>query len=600
MKKLYLMAISALTALSASAAAGDWVLLEDFENYSGTPALWDYMGGTPSGESEIAVVATEADADNHAAKFTGGNYNSALEIEITLPEGKTLADYKALDFDIFNYDMTYKSIFVYIDGTVVREPNGNDFGNDKEFNTWKHFTYELNSTSNATTVKVRVGFKIQNNSFALDNIRLQERGEAIQPGTYNETANGTTTDGWLMVQDFQTKAPGDMAALWGQYGSPSGTGEIAEDAADAKNLTAVFTGGDYNTIFEVSATLPEGKTLKDYKTLAFDLYRFSDDDNHKQMLVVADGETIHMDEGYPEQGKAEQWTVKTYTIPETTECGNSVMLRFGIKTNAGHYAVDNLRLEERATSTEPVEPVEYHPTANGTTTDGIYMANDFQHHAAEGIELPTWAKGENSITGTSKTAADPTDKQNLAAHFSGESNYNTVHEIEVQLPEGKTLANFATLKFDLYRLPGDADYKKMLVQADDQVLHYDDDYVQQAPEGEWTEKSYEIPADATAGNTFKLRTGIETDNANYMIDNVRLEPRRTTTGVESVATDATLSARGATGCIVLAGSGSAHIYNIDGRTATTVTVDGSATVALPAGIYVVAPAGGKAIKTAVR
>ena len=45
MKKLYLIALAAAAAMSASAAESDWVLFEDFENTPATPGLWDYMGG---------------------------------------------------------------------------------------------------------------------------------------------------------------------------------------------------------------------------------------------------------------------------------------------------------------------------------------------------------------------------------------------------------------------------------------------------------------------------------------------------------------------------------------------------------------------------
>ncbi|MEZ3525056.1 MAG: hypothetical protein K1V77_05785, partial [Muribaculaceae bacterium] len=284
MKKLYLIALAAAAAMSASAAESDWVLFEDFENTPATPGLWDYMGGTPSGTVSVETVATEDNASNQAAKFSGGNYNSALEIEIALPEGKTIADYKAIDFDIYNFDMEWKSIFVYIDGSAVREPNGNDEGAKGK---WKHFTYDLNLSGTSSTIKLAVGFKIKSNSFALDNIRLQEKGEAVAPGTYDETQNGTVTNGWLMLQDYQTKVPGDNAAIWGHYGSVAGTATVAQDPAAATNLMAEYQGDDYNTYFEVSAVLPEGKTLKDYKTIAFDIYRFDDDDNYKKMLVFA-------------------------------------------------------------------------------------------------------------------------------------------------------------------------------------------------------------------------------------------------------------------------------------------------------------------------
>ncbi len=521
MKKLYLIALAAAAAMSASAAESDWVLFEDFENTPATPGLWDYMGGTPSGTVSVETVATEDNASNQAAKFSGGNYNSALEIEIALPEGKTIADYKAIDFDIYNFDMEWKSIFVYIDGSAVREPNGNDEGAKGK---WKHFTYDLNLSGTSSTIKLAVGFKIKSNSFALDNIRLQEKGEAVAPGTYDETQNGTVTNGWLMLQDYQTKVPGDNAAIWGHYGSVAGTATVAQDPAAATNLMAEYQGDDYNTYFEVSAVLPEGKTLKDYKTIAFDIYRFDDDDNYKKMLVFANDAILHEDENYIEQAKAGVWTTKSYTIPEDCEIGASFLLHFGINSNKAHYAVDNVRLEERESSTPPVEPGTYDETRNGTVADGWYMAQDYQTKAP-GDEAAIWGRYDK-IVGTAAVAQDPTAATNLMAEFQG-GDYNTYFEVNVALPEGKTLKDYQTVAFDIYRFDDDDNYKKMLVFADNAIIHEDENYIEQAKAGVWTTKSYAIPEDCEAGATFALRFGISSNKAHYAVDNVRLEERET-------------------------------------------------------------------------
>lgn len=536
MKKLYALSVVAFAAMSASAAAGDWLTVENFENNPAVPGLFNIYGSEGTGTVTIETVATDENTDNHAAKFTGGDYNTGMLVTVALPEGKTIADYKALDFDVFNYNMTYKSIFVYVDGKAVREPNGNDVGGDGDKEAWKHFTYELDATAAGGEVQIAIGFKGHNaDAFAVDNIRLQERGEAVAPGTFDDTKNGIVAGGWLMLQDYQTKAPGDMAALWGRYGSASGTGEVAVDPDKATNLVAVMTGGDYNTYMEVNVTLPEGKALKDYKTVAFDLYRFGDDDNYKKMMVWAGNELIYEDESYVEQAPATTWTTKTYAIDEATETGNSFLLHFGISSNNAHYAIDNVRLELRESSEGPDVPAGFYETKNGTTTDSELMVNDFQHHNAVDVELPTWARDGSSTAGTATTAVDPADAQNLTARFTG-GNYNTVHELDVTLPEGKTLANYSAVKFDLYRNAADANYKKMRVQADDEELKYTD-YIQHAPAEAWTEQETEIPATTQVGNNFKLRLGIESDEADYHIDNVRLVERRTSTGIEDVAID---------------------------------------------------------------
>ncbi|MDE6541792.1 MAG: hypothetical protein K2L74_07260, partial [Muribaculaceae bacterium] len=78
--------------------------------------------------------------------------------------------------------------------------------------------------------------------------------------------------------------------------------------------------------------------------------------------------------------------------------------------------------------------------------------------------------------------------------------------------------------------------------ADDELLHLDvddsgnDNWIQQAPEQQWVEKSYAIKKDTKVGNNFKLRLGIKTDNGNYLVDDVRLV-RRVATGIEDVVAD---------------------------------------------------------------
>lgn len=86
----------------------------------------------------------------------------------------------------------------------------------------------------------------------------------------------------------------------------------------------------------------------------------------------------------------------------------------------------------------------------------------------------------------------------------------------------------------LYRNSGDENCKKMLVQADDFKIHEDDDYIEQAAATTWTEKSYPIDQNNTIGNTFNLRLGIQSNVADYLIDNIRLKENSNTTGISMI------------------------------------------------------------------
>ena len=406
------------------------------------------------------------------------------------------------------------------------------------------------------------------------------------------STNGTVTDGWLMAEDFQNAKPGDAVTVHDIYNNPAeGSASVTTDPTDNDNLMAVFSGGNYNTVLEIPVTLPSGKTLSDYKTIAFDLYRYSDDENYKQMYVAIDNNDIYIDTDYIEQAPEGTWTVKSYALSADATSGNSITLYLGIKNNNAHYAIDNVRLEEK-TQYQPVEPGNYYETANGNVTDGVLMLNDFQHHGATDVALTAWNRWGGEAAGEVKTAADPTDAKNIVARFSGTSDYNTVHEINVTLPAGKTLADYTAIKFDLYRYADDANYKRMRVQADDHVIFYKDEdgYEEQAPDGIWTEKSYAIDKTNTVGNSFKLRLGIESDAPNYLIDNVRLVDE-TTTGI----TDITVADNGvsvvpsADGIFITSEARTeARIYAIDGKLVCSTVVDGSTEINLVKGIYIVA------------
>lgn len=276
----------------------------------------------------------------------------------------------------------------------------------------------------------------------------------------NQSKNGIVTDGWIMAEDFQNDTDGASKQTYNYMGdAPSGTAKIMTDPKDSGNLILSFEGGDYNTLLEVSVTLPAGKTIADYKTLAFDLYRYNDDENYKQMYIGIDNTEIFIDKDYIEQAQAETWTAKSYELPATISSDNQVKLHIGIKTNKGHYAIDNVRLEENDVNQPPVQPGTFHETANGTVSNGELTVNDFLHHKAANVQLAMWSRIDDAPKGNAHTAIDPTDSQNLVAHFHEASDYNTVLEIPVTLPEGKKLADYSGLKFNLYRNSGDDNYK---------------------------------------------------------------------------------------------------------------------------------------------
>ncbi|MDE6449345.1 MAG: T9SS type A sorting domain-containing protein [Muribaculaceae bacterium] len=608
MKKIYLSAL--LAGITASAASAQkWVVMQDFEGEDAAQsvALACYDSETPSGTLAIETLATVDNPDNKAARISNKEWSTGIEVTIQLPEGKTLANYSKVGFDVNNVNMTYKPLFLLLNGVTVQNDVSNAIGDTKGWvlfngNPWE-FDIPATVDATATELKVLVVFRAHDNgfsSYALDNIRLLDTdGPAgpvdpvdppvgpVDPENPDESANGTVTDGWLMVEDFQNSKAGDPVAIYNYFGhTPSGSASVIADPTAGTNLAGVFEGGDYNTLLEIPVILPEGKTIADYTRLAFDLYRFQDDDDHKEIYISADDAVIYYKaEEYISHAPVATWTTKSYDIPEGTASGNSVKLHIGIKTNKGHYAIDNIKLKERPST---VLPEDFYETANGTVQAGVLMVNDFQQHNAIDITLPTWTRGDEA-KGEARTVADPTDSRNIVASFSGESNYETVHDIEVILPAGKTLANYKAVKFDLYRTDKDASHKVMRVYADDHRIKYDnEEYIEHTTErNKWEEKEYNIPAGHSINGIFNLRIGIESDAPDYLIDNIRLVEKTTSTGIDEIGADSPTTVTTLPGAITVTGNGPVSIYTVTGQAVTSITVNGSAVIDLPAGLYIV-------------
>ena len=143
-------------------------------------------------------------------------------------------------------------------------------------------------------------------------------------------------------------------------------------------------------------------------------------------------------------------------------------------------------------------------------------------------------------------------------------------------------------------------HKNMLVWADEFVIHQDNNYPKTAEPDVWTEKTYAIPTESNnIGNAFKLRIGILADDADYLIDNVRLKPA-TTTGITDVQAGAETVVVVDGGVMINAGAKAAYaVYDISGRAVSQGVADGSKTVTLQRGVYVVR-VNGKAVKVLVR
>lgn len=420
----------------------------------------------------------------------------------------------------------------------------------------------------------------------------------------------TASAQWVEVENFDSENVEERVRLFNVNGTmysrpPKGDFKIVADpTSSGKGNVVEVNCTDQETIVEVDVTLPDG-TLSDYSDIAFDLYYTAvsgdngDNQCYKRVYVKADNQDIYVEENYDILAKKEitkgKWGEFSTTIPSNS-VGNHFALRLGILGDTKEpltYYIDNIRLKEKE------EPGTSH---NGEmTVDGLYMVEDFE--ALQSVGKFNYLGYPEE--GTASIVENPTVPGNRAASFVG-GDFNTVLELDVKLPGNDVLSDYSDVVFDLYVKGRDVEnedylHKNMLVWADEFVIHQDNNtYPKTADPDIWTKKTYPIPTDGNnIGNAFQLRIGILADDADYLIDNVRLKPT-TATGITDVQAGAETVVVVDGGVMINAGAKAAYaVYDISGRAVSQGVADGSKTVTLQRGVYVVR-VNGKAVKVLVR
>lgn len=293
----------------------------------------------------------------------------------------------------------------------------------------------------------------------------------------------------------------------------------------------------------VTVSLPSGTTLSDFTAVGFDLYSNAE---YKNTRVWVDGVQIHSGSGNEITNRG-KWYTFDFDFASTSDA-TEVQIGIGLnECNPGAggrgFSIDNIRLTPK--DGVVIGPTKtYAATLNGTLTpDGWLMIEDFQPAQKTGVELAVWAT-DGDAAGTAVTAEDPADETNLAARFTG-GNQNTV--FEVMLPEGMNVTDYAWFSFRIYRFDGDGEGNNLHVQIDDTPIV---SVEHTSAAGEWAERVYWLNrldmnprnfmpsrAGEDADSAHKLRIGLLSDNADYMIDDIKFAPNELT-GVEELGVDA--------------------------------------------------------------
>lgn len=586
MKKLFTFLASALFSMTAAAngeVTDGWLMVEDFEN-SPTITTYNYVGDTPKGKASVIDNPT----GGKVASFVGGNYNTVIEFDVTLPDGKTLNNYSQIAFDLYRNagDSNNKKMLVQADNFRIHMDEGDDnYPEQAPAETWTEKSYSIDLTNTVgNSFKLRIGILSDAANYLIDNVRLKVINEEDMPG---ESQNGTVTDGWLMAEDFEGYLMGAKLMVYPIQYDAKGNADVAKAPTDDRGRSAHFMATDWNNIIEVPITLPQGKVLSNYSDISFDLYICDGSNTNRDIYIYANDETILAQSGNPNQGNTGEWLAKEFSIPEGLAAGNTFNLRIGMSTDAGaEYYIDNVHLKE---SSEPLEPGTSH---NGEIVDGWLILQDFE--AATADEIGAWDIGGYGIPEetTTEIISNPTAGNERVAWFAGGNSYNTILELSVALPTDKKLSDYSDIAFDFYRNESFINnYPMLYIRANDIVIYNDGESGKNYGSSEtWSEVSKSLVGieglDGISG-TFKLRLGMKTDPQDYLIDNVRLKPN-TSSGITDVTAEGTAIVVG-NGCVTITADDetAVAIYTAEGQLVARETVYGSTTISLARGLYIV-------------
>ncbi|HOG05510.1 MAG TPA: T9SS type A sorting domain-containing protein [Paludibacter sp.] len=178
-------------------AAGNLFTVDDFESYASNTVL--NMKRYSAEDATATVEADPADVSNKAVHLVTSNWDALLKLNVTLPAGKTLADYDKLSFDIYlvnGYDNNYKQMNIYVDDTKIYVDEG--YPSQAPDNTWTNKEYALNNITSGNTLVLDLGISTDNGNYYIDNIVLHLKTSTHVKSTFENALNVRYTNGYFM------------------------------------------------------------------------------------------------------------------------------------------------------------------------------------------------------------------------------------------------------------------------------------------------------------------------------------------------------------------------------------------------------------------
>lgn len=186
--------------------------------------------------------------------------------------------------------------------------------------------------------------------YFLNYLHLSGNFKIYKPDNVLETAldeQFTYNDGYLMIDNFESKAIGDEYLMRKTDSSPASAIVVANPAVSSEKSLQILPG-NYDEQFILKFKLPEGRTLKnDFTQLEFDIFYDVNGDNQNQDLKV-DFDVISGTPFYKTSTglKANHGKWEHITVPlNGVTSGNMFKLYIWVRTRNANFYIDNLKIK---------------------------------------------------------------------------------------------------------------------------------------------------------------------------------------------------------------------------------------------------------------
>lgn len=211
----------------------------------------------------------------------------------------------------------------------------------------------------------------------------------------------------------------------------------------------------------------------------------------------------------------------------------------------------------------------------------VITLNDFEANTTgEVLNMRRYTPTDASAT----VEANPTVPTEKSVHILA-TNWNSALKLNIALPTGKTIADYATLSFDIYlnNIDGtDNVWKQMEVYVDD-VKKIDKESPGVA--NAWESKSFSLEG-ITSANSLVMDIGLNTNKANYYLDNIKIT-EKLSTGIAPTAANPLFVYSSSTAFILNQQVDIYELYNVQGACVSTgMNASSINTTNLSNGIYI--------------